>query len=45
MAKQSWIAASENTAGHPGLPSGGASQDMSLSNQISSGPRLRSEAV
>ena len=35
-------AASENTAGRPGLPSGGASQVISLSSQISSDPRLRS---
>ena len=32
-------------AGRPGLPSGDASQVISLSSQISSDPRLRSEAV
>jgi hypothetical protein len=37
--------ASQNTAGRPGLPSGGASQVIPLSNQISSDPRLRSAAV
>ncbi len=43
--KPNWIDASENTAGRPGLRSGRASQVMSLSGQISSDPRLRSEAV
>jgi hypothetical protein len=42
MVKQNWIAVSENTAG---LPSCGASQVMSLSSQINSEPRLRSDAV
>jgi hypothetical protein len=32
IVRQNWIAASENTAGRPGLPSGGASQVMSLSS-------------
>ncbi len=45
MVRQNWIAASENTAGRPGLPSGGAHQVMSLSSQINSDPRLRSAAV
>jgi hypothetical protein len=45
MVRQNWIAASENIAGRPGLPSGGASQVMSLSNQINSDPRLRRAAV
>ena len=45
MVRQNWIAASENTAGRPGLPSGGANQVISWSSQISSDPRLRSEAV
>ena len=42
---QNWIAASENTAGRPGLPSGGASQAISLSSQINRERRLQSEAV
>ena len=45
MVRQNGIAASENTAGRPGLPSCGASQVMSLSNQINSDPRSRSELV
>lgn len=45
IVRQNWIAASENTAGRPGLPSGGASQVISLSSQISNEPRLRSAAV
>lgn len=45
MVRQNWIAVSENNAGRPGLPSCGASQVISLSSQISSDPRLRSEAV
>ena len=40
IVRQNWIAASQNTAGRPGLPSGGASQAMSLSNQISRNPAL-----
>jgi hypothetical protein len=43
--RQNWIAASENTAGRPGLHSGGASQTISLSSQIITNPHLRSEAV
>jgi hypothetical protein len=38
------IAASENTAGRPGLPSGGASYVMSLSSQISTKPRFFNKA-
>jgi len=45
MVRQSWIAASENTAGRPGLSSGVASQVISLSSQIRSDPRLRREAM
>ena len=45
MVRQNWIAASENTAGRPGLPSCGASQVISLSNQISKEPRFFSKAV
>ena len=41
----SWIAASANTAGRPGLPSCGASQAMSLSSQISRQPRFLSAAL
>lgn len=49
MVRQNWIAASEsnagnNNAGRPALPSCGASQVMSLFNQISSDPRLRNDA-
>jgi hypothetical protein len=43
--RQNWIATSENTAGRPGLPSRGASQVMSLSNQINTDPRVLSAAV
>ena len=43
MVRQNWIAGSENTAGRPGPPSGGASQVVSLSIQISKNPRLRSK--
>jgi hypothetical protein len=39
MVRQNWIAASENTAGRPGLLSGGASPVISLSSQINSEPR------
>jgi len=53
IARQTWTAPSENTAKRPGLPFCGASQIISpghllvisLSNQINSDPRLRSEAV
>lgn len=45
MVKQNWIAASEKTAERPSLTPGGASDAISLSNLISSDPRLRSEAV
>lgn len=45
IVRQNWIAASENTAGRPGLPSGGASQVISLSSQTSNEPRFHSEAV
>ena len=45
IVRQNWIAASENTAGRPGLPSRGASQVMSLSSQISREPRFFSEAL
>jgi hypothetical protein len=45
IVRQNWIAASANTADRPGLPSCGASQDMSLSSQISRDPRLRRDAV
>jgi hypothetical protein len=45
IVRQNWIAASEKTAGRPGLPSGAASQVMPLSSQINSEPRLQSEAV
>ncbi|PWK57323.1 hypothetical protein C7455_11249 [Roseicyclus mahoneyensis] len=44
MVKQNWIAASENTAGLPGLPSDGVRQVMSMSNQIGNDPRLSSDA-
>jgi hypothetical protein len=40
-----WIAKSENTAGRPGLPSWGASQVMSLSDQINNDPRFLGAAV
>lgn len=42
--RQTCIDASENMAGRPGLPSCGASHDMSLSSQISNEPRLRGRA-
>jgi hypothetical protein len=45
MVRQNWIAASENTAERPGPPSGGASQVISLSSQISKDPRFFSEAL
>ena len=45
IVRQNWIAASQNTDGRPGHPSCGASQVMSLSNQINSEPRLLSAAV
>ena len=45
IVRQNWIAASEKTAGRQTLPSGGASQVMSLSSQTNSKPRLQSEAV
>jgi hypothetical protein len=45
MVRQKRIAASENPAGRPGLPSCGASQVISLSNQIHRDPRLQSDAV
>jgi len=43
--RQNRMAASENTGGRPGRPSRGARQVMSLSTQISSDPRLRSDAL
>ena len=45
IVRQNRIAASENTAGRPGLPSCGASQVIPLSSQISKDPRLQSEAA
>jgi hypothetical protein len=45
MVRQSWIAASEHTAGRPGPPSNCASQVISLFKHISKDPRLRGEAV
>ena len=45
MVRQNCTAASENTAGRPGLPSCGASQVMSLSSQIGRESRLFSEAL
>jgi hypothetical protein len=45
IVRQNWIAASENTAGRPGLPSCGASQVISLSSQISNDPRFFNDAV
>jgi len=43
--KQNCMAASENTAGRPGRPSGGARQVMSLSTQMSKDPRFLSDAL
>lgn len=45
IARQNWMAASEKIAGRPGLPSGGASQAMSLSNQTSTQPRFLNAAL
>ena len=45
IVRQNWVAPSENNAGRPGLPSGGASQVMSLSSKISREPRFLSEAL
>jgi hypothetical protein len=45
IVRQNWIAASENTEGRPGLPSGGASHVLSWSSQIRSDLHSRSEAV
>jgi hypothetical protein len=45
MLRQNWIAASEKIAGRSGPPSGGASQVISLSSQISKEPRSFSEAL
>jgi hypothetical protein len=45
MVGQNRIAASGNNAGRPGPPSGGASEVISLSCQISKDPRFFSEAV
>lgn len=45
MVKQNRIAASETTAGRPGLPSYVGSQVISLTPQISSDPPLRRDTV
>jgi hypothetical protein len=45
IARQNWIAASEKSGGRPGFPLCGASQNISLSSQTSSDPRLRSAAL
>lgn len=45
IVRQNRIAASEKTAGRSEFPSGGARHAFCLSSQISSDPRLRSEAV
>ena len=45
MVRQTWIAASKNTAGRQERPSCGASQVMFLSNQISSDPLAQRSGV
>ena len=45
IVRQNWIAASQDAAGRPGLPSCGASQVISLSSRISNEPRFRSAAL